>query len=577
MNSSYTTQNKDSTVHTVGEDNHVAEPDTGTVTLADGPPDTKGSELVTTIPSTEATKNSDSKVVTLPATGPGTGMPTNAGVTELDERLSAEQKQTLTSLEALIGDVKRGIIKAFFLMIAAFARIKNEKLYRDTHNSFETYFTEKWHSSRSQAYRLAGAGEIVQRQGASPRGDTVKLLDSESHYRPIAKLTAEQQDKVIDVIGQWVKLSGQQEVSPRMVESAVTVLHSPTEPATPNVAKNALAEKFEAAVEAVKSKLPADTSKDICQLFDQLKKKAAAIGNPTRTTGIDWTEATWNPLHGCAPANKDCANCYAAKLVATRLANIYPGLATEKVGKDGKKTYVFNNVVLLLPEHLGVPLKDRVPKRYFVNSMSDLFHPKVPDEFITAVFQVMEKAPWHQFQVLTKRPERMAKFTTEYWKDRTPPAHIWLGTSTGHQKALDEFLPHLLNVKAAVRWLSVEPLIGPITFDSLDGIDWVVVGGESGSKRKMEKTWTTDIRDACAKAGVPFFFKQWGEYGEDGKKLKKLKKDGLTPPSLDGVIHNAYPGEAEDKPAMKRRGRPPKHSAPPTPEQAVAEAVANNG
>ena len=514
---------------------------------------------------------------TLPIDNSNIFNPNDPAAPGADLSLSQKEKTTLASLEEVIDKMKRGIIVAFFQMIAAFYRIKEEKLYRGTHTSFEAYFSEKWNYRRSHSYRLAGAGEIVQRQEASPRGDIIKLLDSESHYRPIAKLTADQQDEVIDLVAQWVKWGGQEEVSPRTVESAVAVLHPPTEAAAPKLAKNALAEKFEAAVEAVKQKLSADAPKDIRQLFDQLKKKAAALGNPTRTTGIDWTEATWNPLQGCSPASAGCTHCYAAKLVATRLSGVYPGLASEKTDKDGKKTYVFNNIIQLLPEQLGVPLKDRVSKRYFVNSMSDLFHAKVPDDFITAVFQVMEKARWHQFQVLTKRPERMAKFTAEYWKDKTPPAHIWLGTSTENQKALDERYPHLLKVKAAVRWLSIEPLIGPITFDSLDGVDWVVVGGESGSKRKMEKAWATDIRDACAKASVAFFFKQWGEYGEDGKKLKKLKKDGLTPPSLDGFIHNAYPGEVVEKPTAKRRGRPPKNSAPLTPEQAVAEAVANNG
>jgi protein gp37 len=477
--------------------------------------------------------------------------------------LTLDQKKTLSSLETLIEKTKMGIINAFFLIVAAFYRIKTEQLYRGTHDTFEAYFIEKWNYKRSQSYRLADAGEIGQRQEGSPRGEIIKLLDSESHYRPLAKLTVQQQDAVIDLIGAWIGWSGQQKVTPRMVESAVAVLHPPTEAALPNVAKNALVEKFEAAVDGIKQKLPAGTSKEIRLLFDQLKKKTSALGNPTRTTGIDWTEATWNPLQGCSPASAGCANCYAAKLVATRLASVYPGLATKNVGKGGKKTYVFNNIIKLLPEQLGEPLKDQIPKRYFVNSMSDLFHPKVPDDFITAVFQVMEAAHQHEFQLLTKRTDRMAKFTSEYWKDRTPPPHIWLGTSTENQKAFDERYPHLLKVKAAVRWLSIEPLIGPITFDSLEGVDWVVVGGESGSKRKMEKVWATDIRDACAKAGVPFFFKQWGEYGEDGKKLKKVKKDGLTPPSLEGVIHNAYPGEVDkaptiDNPVKRSRERPKK-------------------
>jgi protein gp37 len=195
----------------------------------------------------------------------------------------------------------------------------------------------------------------------------------------------------------------------------------------------------------------------------------------------------------------------------------------------------------LLPEKLAEPLQDKQPKRWFVNSMSDLFHKGVREEFISEVFAVMEKASWHQFQVLTKRPERMAAFTQKRYKDRQPPANIWLGTSTEDQKALDERYPHLKDTKAAVRWLSIEPMLGRINFSGTEGIDWVVVGGESGSDRRMQKTWAIEIRDQCAKARVPFFFKQWGDTDEDGKRLKRAKKDGLIPKAtLDGVVHNDY-------------------------------------
>lgn len=307
-----------------------------------------------------------------------------------------------------------------------------------------------------------------------------------------------------------------------------------------------LVKKFEEILDGAKAKLPPTAGKEVSRLFDQIKKKAAALGNPKRLTGIDWTDATWNPLQGCTWKSPACDNCYAAKLVATRLAHVYPGLAKE-VMKDGKKTYKFTGKILLIPTALAIPLSDKTPRRYFVNSMSDLFHKNVPDEFIDAVFAIMEKATWHEFQITTKRPDRMAKFTARYYKDRTPPTNIWLGTSVEDQDALDERLPELLKVKAAVRWLSVEPLLGPIEFESLDGLHWIVVGGESGSTRKMDAEWATSIRDACAEAGVPFFFKQWGEYGEDGEKFKKKpKKDGLTPPALDGVIHNAYPAAQEE-------------------------------
>jgi protein gp37 len=216
-------------------------------------------------------------------------------------------------------------------------------------------------------------------------------------------------------------------------------------------------------------------------------------------------------------------------------------LAISKESPDGKKSFCFTGKIKLLPEELGDPLTDRTPSRYFVNSMSDLFHIKVPDNFITAVFDVMEKAPWHQFQVLTKRPKRMAEFTQKRYADKEPPSHIWLGTSTENQEAFDERYPHLKNVIAAVRWLSCEPLLGEINFGDMAGIDWLVTGGESGSDRKMNKNWATSIRDQCQAAGVAFFFKQWGAFNEEGVKERKSKKDGLTPPTIDGVIYNYYP------------------------------------
>jgi protein gp37 len=172
--------------------------------------------------------------------------------------------------------------------------------------------------------------------------------------------------------------------------------------------------------------------------------------------------------------------------------------------------------------------------------MSDLFHKNVPEDFVEAVFKVMEKAHWHQFQVLTKRPERMAEFSRNYFKRREPPPHIWLGTSTENQEAFNQRIGHLRKTKAAVRWLSCEPLVGPIRFDSPDGIDWVVVGGESDSDRRMEKQWATSLRDQCGRAKIPYFFKQWGSYDEDGNGPQREIHD--PPPSLEGKIHHEFPG-----------------------------------
>lgn len=156
----------------------------------------------------------------------------------------------------------------------------------------------------------------------------------------------------------------------------------------------------------------------------------------------------------------------------------------------------------------------------------------------------MSEASWHTFQVLTKRPERMAVFTTKRYKDKEPPANVWLGTSTENQDAFNERWPHLLKVRTAVRWLSMEPLLGPVKLKDADQLDWAVVGGESGSKRAMKEAWATSLRDQCKKAKVAFYFKQWNDYGDDGEKRAKPKKDSLTPPPLGGVVHDPYPVQA---------------------------------
>jgi protein gp37 len=219
--------------------------------------------------------------------------------------------------------------------------------------------------------------------------------------------------------------------------------------------------------------------------------------------------------------------------VATRGADLYPGLAVKK-----GDSYAFNGKILLLPERLGTPMLNRTPTRYFVNSMSDLFHKDVPEGFISAIFDVMEKAPWHTFQVLTKRPERMAVFTQKRYRDRAPRPNIWLGTSTENQECFDKRSEHLRQVKAAVRWLSCEPLLGAIKLSSTADIEWVVAGGESKGGRPMDKKWAASLRDQCKKAGIPFFFKQWGDFNEEGAPQKE-KKDGGA--KLDGKIHHEYP------------------------------------
>lgn len=161
----------------------------------------------------------------------------------------------------------------------------------------------------------------------------------------------------------------------------------------------------------------------------------------------------------------------------------------------------------------------------------------------------MEMAHWHQFQVLTKRPERMAAFTQKRYKDKEPPPNIWMGTSVEDQQSFDDRIVHLRQVKAAIRWLSVEPLLGPIDCGALEGIHWLVGGGESGSKRPMDVDWIRAIRDACKKANVPFYFKQFSDVGMDGKRIPNPKGKGGKPPLLDGVRHDAFPD-------IPKRGHP---------------------
>lgn len=239
-------------------------------------------------------------------------------------------------------------------------------------------------------------------------------------------------------------------------------------------------------------------------------------------TRIEWTDATWNPIVGCTHVSAGCDNCYAARETSGRLAKhpLYAGLA-----RDGK----FTGEVRLVPERLSQPLHWRKPRRIFVNSMSDLFHGDVPTEFIAEVFAVMAAASRHQFQVLTKRPGRMRSLLTNpdfheqvtraygpLWRPaghRWPLPNVWLGTSVEDQHWADVRIPHLILTPASVRFLSCEPLLGPISLIPLRRIDWVIVGGESGpNARPMHPAWARRLRDECVYAGVPFLFKQWGEY-----------------------------------------------------------------
>lgn len=254
------------------------------------------------------------------------------------------------------------------------------------------------------------------------------------------------------------------------------------------------------------------------------------------SSSIEWTDATWNPTTGCSRVSEGCDMCYAMNMARRfdGLGNGYDG--TTRRTSEGTD---WTGVVHLHDDRLEDPLKWKKRRLVFVDSMSDLFHPAVPFEFIDKVFAAMLLAPNHVFQILTKRPQRMAEYMEpqnmlERWEeaargrfseslDSTYPApNVWLGTSVENQDVVAR-ISDLREVEASVRFLSLEPLIGPLPDLDLEGIDWVIVGGESGhDARPMKEEWVTEIRDQCQEAGVPFFFKQWGgrHSKEGGRQLQ---------------------------------------------------------
>lgn len=283
-------------------------------------------------------------------------------------------------------------------------------------------------------------------------------------------------------------------------------------------------------------------------------------------TQIEWTNATWNPVRGCSRVSEGCRNCYAEVQAARVNACQHgSGISEGSAAYDGllAKSGQWNGKIKLVPQALQQPLSWKEPRRIFVNSMSDLFHENVPAEFISQVFEIMALCPQHTFQILTKRPERMLNYFMcmslagaperlfAASAGRWPLPNVWLGVSVEDQKTADARIPVLLQVPAAVRWVSAEPLLGTVNLESTlggtqwiggqrgchgthkgigtedcphnkhhhhdhrcnRGLDWIVVGGESGSNaRPMHPDWVRGVRDQCAAAGVPFFFKQWGEW-----------------------------------------------------------------
>jgi protein gp37 len=330
------------------------------------------------------------------------------------------------------------------------------------------------------------------------------------------------------------------------------------------------------------------------------------------TSSIEWTDATWNPVTGCSVVSPGCTNCYAMKLAGTRLQH-HPSRAS--LTHKTKSGPVWTGEVRLNEQWLTQPLKWRRPRRIFVCAHGDLFHESVPDEWIDRVFAVMALAPQHSFQVLTKRAERMRGYfannhvmariysavqdqllADQSWRSdpkrttaalgatialgkRWPLPNVWLGVSVEDQARADERIPQLLATPAEVRFLSCEPLLGPVDLrwalghrldiaagflerghfspglETLRRLDWVIAGGESGpGARPMHPDWARSLRDQCAAAGVPFFFKQWGEWGpascqcdglgaRDSREMKQLGKKAAGR-LLDGVEHNGMPGAA---------------------------------
>ncbi len=315
-------------------------------------------------------------------------------------------------------------------------------------------------------------------------------------------------------------------------------------------------------------------------------------------TGIEWTDATWNPLRGCTRISEGCRNCY-AETVAARFSD--PGQPYHGIAQRGRPGSKWTGKVELIEPVLDQPLRWKKPRRIFVNSMSDLFHESVPHAWIDRIFAVMALAPQHTFQVLTKRAKRMRTYISglttrdpdgpygpstvrEVLARAAPYAsgvldapvwplpNVWLGVSVEHQAAADERIPDLLETSAAVRFLSCEPLIGPVDLirdgdgplcggdptrqdiEGLNGpfairhgtprIDWVIGGGESGpNARPMHPDWARSIRDQCIAAGIPFFFKQWGEWREfdDGHVgITEVEADSDFADSLTDQAH--HPG-----------------------------------
>ena len=236
---------------------------------------------------------------------------------------------------------------------------------------------------------------------------------------------------------------------------------------------------------------------------------------------IEWTEQTWNPSAGCTKISSGCLNCYAVTM-AIRLQAM--GVAGYENGFDFS----------IVPSRLNVPLKRKKATKYFVGSMSDIFHENMPEDYLDEIFEVITNTPQHTYQILTKRADRML----QYLSHRDIPKNIWLGVTVDNRKEGLPRIDKLRNLQASVKFPSVEPLLKDLGVMNLKNIDWVIVGGESGNRaRQMDKEWVVNIKKQCEVEDIPFFFKQWGTWGED--KIKRNKK--LNGKELDGIVWQQYP------------------------------------
>jgi protein gp37 len=260
-------------------------------------------------------------------------------------------------------------------------------------------------------------------------------------------------------------------------------------------------------------------------------------------SSIEWTETTWNPITGCTKISPGCDNCYAIREAHRLAGNPNPGVLKAYMGTTNRLNGRTNwtGVVRTITSRLEQPLHWKKPRRIFVNSMSDLFHEDVPTSYVREVADVMKRADWHTYQVLTKRAGRLRQMLTKDLRAHAALSHIWWGVSVENRRHGFPRIDDLREAPAAVRFLSIEPLLEDLGEIDLTGIHWVIVGGESGPRsRPMQPGWVESIRDQCASAGVPFFFKQWGLFGPKGGHMVRLGKKAAGR-LLDGRTWDNYP------------------------------------